>query len=61
VTGYSTRTNIAHFVYVALDNDKRPTPVPPLIPITEEEKDRMEHGRQRQAYRLAQRAAERGA
>ncbi len=58
VTGRSTHTNTAYLVYVALDENKRPCPVPPLIAETEEEKARMEAARQRQAYRLAQKARE---
>lgn len=34
----SILTNTAYFTYVALDGDGRPTPVPPLLPQTEEEK-----------------------
>lgn len=34
----SILTNTAYFTFVALGNDGRPTPVPPLLPQTEEEK-----------------------
>jgi acyl-CoA hydrolase len=46
-------------VYVALDENGRPRPVPPLIAETEFEARRLGSGRERQAYRLAQREAER--
>lgn len=53
VTGECTHTNTGYLVYVALDENARPTPVPPLIPETEAERARLEAGRSRQAYRLA--------
>lgn len=55
ITGETTHTNTAYFVYVALDENGRPVPVPPLICETEEEKKRFERAAQRQAYRLQQR------
>jgi acyl-CoA hydrolase len=54
ITGVRTHTNAAYLVYVALDDAGRPTPVPPLLPETEEQRQRLEAGRARQAYRLAQ-------
>lgn len=53
VTGRKVHANTAYFVYVALDDDGKPTPVPPLLLTTEEEKKRFEDGRKRQARRLA--------
>jgi len=53
VTGECTHTNTGYLVYVALDENGRPIPVPPLIPETEAERARMEAGKSRQAYRLA--------
>jgi uncharacterized protein (TIGR00369 family) len=47
-------TNTAYLVYVALDDTGRAVPVPPLIPETDAERQRMEAGRQRQAERLKQ-------
>ena len=38
LTGEVTHTNTAYFVYVALDDSGCPTPVPPLICETAEEK-----------------------
>lgn len=52
VSGKVTHTNTAYFVYVALDENGRPTPVPPLLVETEEEKQRFELGAARQAERL---------
>lgn len=52
-TGEVTHTNSAYFVYVALDEARRPTPVPRLLLESEEEKRRFEEGQQRQAARLA--------
>jgi uncharacterized protein (TIGR00369 family) len=54
ITGERMNTNTAYLVYVALDNEGRPTPVPPLAVETEQEKNRMEKGRERQAHRLSQ-------
>jgi len=59
VTGKRVHTNTAYCVYVALDDDGQPVPVPPLIPENEAQRLRMERGRQRQAYRLAQSAENR--
>jgi uncharacterized protein (TIGR00369 family) len=53
ITGRRTHTNTAYFVYVALDETGRPSPVPPLIAETEAERQRMEAGRLRQDYRKA--------
>jgi acyl-CoA hydrolase len=55
LTGDITHTNTAYFVYVALDDEGKPTPVPPLICETEEQVERFERAKQRQAYRLEQR------
>jgi uncharacterized protein (TIGR00369 family) len=55
LTGLRSHTNSAYFVYVALDADRRPTPVPPLALQTEEERQRFEAGQARQAARLARR------
>ncbi len=53
ITGERIETNTAYLVYVALGDDGRPVAVPPLIGETEEEKRKLEEGRQRQARRLA--------
>src|SRR5512144_2672659 len=51
ITGEQTYTNTAYLVYVALDDEGRPTSVPGLIPETEEEKRRMQEAEERQARR----------
>ena len=58
ISGAVTHTNTAYFVYVALDADGRPVPVPPLILETEEEKSRYERAANRQAVRLQRRHQE---
>ena len=52
VTGEQTHTNTAYLVYVALDDDGRPTSVPPLQAETEEEKQKMQQAQERQRRRL---------
>jgi len=54
ITGERTHTNTAYLLYVALDDEGRPTTVPALIVETEEEKQRMEQAKKRQAYRISQ-------
>jgi len=56
ITCQKTHTNTAYLVYVAMDESGRPVEVPPLIPENEEQRRRMQEGRERQAYRLAQAA-----
>src|SRR5512143_3396936 len=48
ITGERTDTNTAYLVYVALGDDGRPVPVPPLLAETEAERAKLEEGRQRQ-------------
>lgn len=55
ISGETTHTNTAYFVYVALDEAGRPTPVPPLVCETDEERERYERAAARQKYRLQQR------
>jgi uncharacterized protein (TIGR00369 family) len=52
LSGQRTHTNTAFLVYVALDDQGRPTKVPRLILETETEKRRWEEAKARQAYRL---------
>jgi len=52
ITGEQTHTNTAYLVYVALDDDGRPTAVPPLQAETEEDEQAMEQARERQKRRL---------
>ncbi|MBI3159068.1 MAG: acyl-CoA thioesterase [Chloroflexi bacterium] len=53
-TGQRWHTNRAYLVYVALGDDGNPTPVPPVIPESDEEKDRFTAGEARQVHRLKQ-------
>lgn len=52
VSGDRTHTNTAYLVYVALDDDGNPTPVPPLRAETNEEKRKMTDALERQERRL---------
>ncbi len=61
LTGVRTTTNVAYLVYVAIDHQGKPQPIPPIIAETEEERLRMEAARERQAYRKQQRDRERQA
>ena len=54
VTGERTHTNTAYLVYVALDDDGHPTTIPALLVETDEEKQRMEQAKKRQAHRISQ-------
>jgi len=55
ITGETTHTNTAYFVYVALNENGKPTPVPALVCETDEEQERYERAAARQKYRLQQR------
>ncbi len=55
LTGEVTHTNSAYFVYVALGEDGDPTPVPPLICETDEERARFARGEARRERRLSER------
>lgn len=52
ISGERTHTNTAYLVYVALDDEGRPTLVPPLTAETEDEKNRMTRAGERQQRRL---------
>lgn len=54
-TGERTHTNSAYIVYVALDENSKPTEVPRLIAETEEQRQRMIEADVRQAQRLGRR------
>lgn len=54
ITGEQTHTNNAYLVYVALDDEGKPTNVPPLKAETEDEIRMIEKAKERQAYRLKQ-------
>jgi uncharacterized protein (TIGR00369 family) len=55
ITGEQTHTNTAYLVYVALDDEGRPTAVPPLLSETEEEKGKAAAASERQQHRLKNR------
>ncbi len=55
VTGVQSRTNTAYAVYVALDDERNPHPVPALRAETAIQKRRMAEAKKRQAYRLQNR------
>jgi acyl-CoA hydrolase len=55
VTGAERHTNSCYCTFVALGPDGRPTPVPPVQAVTEDEKRRFEAGRLRREQRLAAR------
>jgi len=52
VTGEQTHTNTAYLVYVALDDEGKPAPVPSLKAETPEEKSKMADALERQERRL---------
>ncbi len=54
LTGEKIHTNTAYLVFVALDESENPTPVPPLLLETNEQRFRFEQAKSRQAYRLKQ-------
>ena len=56
LTGAMTHTNSAYIVYIALDDNRRPTRVPRLDLRSVEERARFEEGKARQKARLANEA-----
>jgi acyl-CoA hydrolase len=55
ITGEERHTNSCFVTFVALDEEGRPTPIPPLHLETEEERARFAAGRARREERLAER------
>jgi acyl-CoA hydrolase len=55
LTGERRHTTTAYTTFVALDDLGQPTRVPPLLPETEEEKQRQAAARERKADRMARR------
>ncbi len=51
-TGEVRHTSSAYLTFVALDDEGRPTPVPPVIPETPEQRRRFEEAGERRRYRL---------
>jgi acyl-CoA hydrolase len=67
VAGTVRHVNTAYLVFVAVDDEGKPRPVPPLVTETEEERRRQREAKLRRQARLAHeeavkaaRAAERG-
>ena len=54
-TGERRHVSSAYLTFVALDENRKPVPVPPIVPETEEEKRRYEQAGERRAHRLATR------
>jgi acyl-CoA hydrolase len=54
ISGERTHTNTAYLVYVALNPEGEPVPVPALVAETEAQRKRMEEAKARQMYRLRQ-------
>ena len=57
VTGRMRHVNSAYLVFVAVDDDARPRPVPPLVVETDLERHRQHESTLRRAARLAHREA----
>jgi len=56
LTGEKLHTCSAYLTFVALDENRKPVPVVPVIPETDEEKRRYREAGERREYRLALRA-----
>ncbi len=56
-TGERTRACLAYLTFVALDANGTPSPVPPLLPETSEEKRRFAAAEERRRFRLERRKA----
>jgi len=56
-TGEVRHASTAYLTFVALDDDGRPTPVPPLMPESAIEERRMREAELRRSHRLAEREA----
>ncbi|OGU33703.1 MAG: acyl-CoA thioesterase [Gemmatimonadetes bacterium RIFCSPLOWO2_12_FULL_68_9] len=55
VTGQRRHTNSCYVTYVAIDEHGKPSPVPPVLPETEEERRRFRAGEERRRRRLEER------
>ena len=56
ITGVVTHTNSGHFVYVALDDERRPTPVPRLLLESDADKKVFAEAEVRRTQRPSQRS-----
>jgi acyl-CoA hydrolase len=52
ITGQRWQTNTAYLVYVALDDEGKPTSIPPIAAETIDEERKMEEAKERQKRRL---------
>jgi acyl-CoA hydrolase len=59
-TGDRRHTNSCYITYVALDENGRPTEVPPIVPETPDEKRRYERAAKRRANRVMERRYDQG-
>ncbi|HTX35161.1 MAG TPA: acyl-CoA thioesterase [Bryobacteraceae bacterium] len=55
MTGHRLHTCSAYLTFVALDENGKSTPIPPVIPETEDEQRRYRQAGERREYRLARR------
>lgn len=53
-TGHVRHVASAYLSFVALDEDRQPTPIPPLLPETDEDRRRMTEAQERRRMRLGQ-------
>jgi acyl-CoA hydrolase len=53
VTGELHHTSSAYLTFVALDENNKPSLIPPIVPETEAEKRRYKHAEIRRRHRLA--------
>ena len=60
LTGARRHTNSCYLTYVALDDRGEPTPVPPVVPETADEKRRHDRAAQRRAARVMERRYDQG-
>jgi acyl-CoA hydrolase len=60
MTGEQRHTNSCYLTYVALDDRGEPTPVPPVVPETADEKRRHDRAAQRRASRVMDRRYQQG-
>jgi acyl-CoA hydrolase len=60
LTGEKRHTNSCYVTYVALDDKGEPTPVPPVIPETADEKRRYERAAKRRTRRMSELAYDTG-
>jgi len=60
ISGEKRHTNSCYVTFVALDDKNEPTPVPPIVPETPDEKRRYDRAAQRRATRVMDRRYDQG-